>query len=72
MAQYQSIHSAMCTIEIISSSDTRTNAVNQEKMRRLEVDLKPKRSVGRQVRRENAAPDTSLVKHWRINPFPPL
>ena len=26
---------------------------------RLEVDLKPKRRVGRQVHRENAAPDTS-------------
>jgi len=37
---------------------------------RLEVDLKPKRRVGRQVRRENAAPDTSPVKHWRINLFP--
>jgi hypothetical protein len=36
---------------------------------RLEVDLKPKRR-GRQVHRVNAAPDTSPVKHWRINLSP--
>jgi hypothetical protein len=34
---------------------------------RLEVDLKPKRRVGRQFHRENAVPDTSPVKHLRIN-----
>ena len=34
---------------------------------RLEVDLKPKRRVGRQIHRENAVPDTSPVKHLRIN-----
>jgi hypothetical protein len=36
---------------------------------RLEVDLKPKRRVGRQVHRENTAPDTSPVKHWHLNLF---
>jgi hypothetical protein len=39
---------------------------------RLEVDLKPKRRVGRQVHWENATSDTSSVKHWRINLFSPL
>ena len=38
---------------------------------RLEVDLKRKRSVGLQVHRENASPDTSPVKHCRIDVSPP-
>jgi hypothetical protein len=33
------------------------------------VDIVPKKN-GRQVNRENAAPDTSPVKHWRITLFP--
>jgi hypothetical protein len=37
---------------------------------RLEVDLKPKRRVGRQVHRENAAPDTSPVNALAHNFFP--
>jgi transposase len=28
------------------------------------------KKTGRQVNRENAAPDTSPVKHWRITLFP--
>ena len=46
-------------------------SVEQKKIAEpLEVDLNPKRGVGRQVHRENAAPDTSTVKLWRINLFP--
>ena len=32
MAQYQSIHSAMCKIEIVSSSDARTNAAGYKRL----------------------------------------
>ena len=39
---------------------------------RLEVNLKPKRRVGRQDYREKAAPDTNPVKYWRIHLFFPL
>ena len=39
---------------------------------RLEVDLRPKRRVGRQVHRENAALENDSISHWRINLFFPF
>ncbi|CAG2212069.1 unnamed protein product [Mytilus edulis] len=39
---------------------------------RLEVDLRPKRRVGRQVHRENAALESDPTSHWRINLFFPF